>query len=558
MSRRESRVSMHDRQNDALFEFENFKKKFLLANKHITKLNSTLSVRIEELNAQISALHVENLRLRASEIALGTQLKKEREKSQRILTDAESAIHSLMKSFGSMRKNFNIPSPKSQSPKKDPPPKARRPVLNPAASPHANRLARPPRFPEIFEEDEGAGSDVLEDDRCQSPTPVTRRKKPRSTTSSVHTHVLARQSSPTPPLLQAPIVATIQVDIDESLLKQGKKRISRRQSGLITVGSGNSSSGSTTSSSAKSRATSPPPRAPSPAFGSPLRRDAGLAEEEEEYAAVHGHRRVDADEDVELERASNRGKKKRTLAQAQAEEAPAEEGGREREKRRIREDFEVAAQRLQDVTNAFVTRASLPPLDTNVFEQDRRTPPEDTDSDMPSSALTYASTRPPLSTAATTPAPSHLPTPRNSSPPPIPLPGADADASTMGRERRVRKSVNYAEPKLNTKMRKPDPVTQVKRTSSGGSDETVRPTPAADTIIPMVTERRRKSRPRLPIDDDEESDGAQADEEPLAGSRGMQRTGLSNIDTRRRSAVVNASRRSLIEDDEGRRHSMLV
>ncbi len=56
------------------------------------RLNSTLSVRIEELNAQISALHVENLRLRASEIALGSQLKKEREKSQRIIADAESAV----------------------------------------------------------------------------------------------------------------------------------------------------------------------------------------------------------------------------------------------------------------------------------------------------------------------------------------------------------------------------------------------------------------------------------------------------------------------------------
>jgi hypothetical protein len=484
------------------------KKKFLLANKHITKLNSTLSVRIEELNAQISALHIENLRLRASEIALGSQLKKEREKSQRIMTDAESAIHSLMKSFGSMRKNFNIPSPKSQSPKKEPPPKARRPVLNPDASPHANRLARAPRFPEIFEEDE----DAPEDNRCQSPTPVTRRKKPRSTSSASQPHVLARPSSSPPPFLQAPIVATIQVDIDESLLKQNKKRISRRQSGLITVGSGNSSSGST-GSSTKSRTTSPPPRAPSPAFGSPLRRDAGLAEEEEEYAAVHGHRRVDVDEDIELERASSRGKKKRTLAQAQAEEAPAPaEGGREREKRRIREDFEVTAQRLQDVTNAFgTTRASLPPLDTNVFEQDRQRSPTDTDSDMPSSALTYSSTRPPSSTPGTTPASSHLPTPRLSSPPPIPLPGAaDAEASITGRERRVRKSINYAEPKLNTKMRKPDPVpTQMKRASSGGSQ---------DDDIPMVTERRRKSRPlRLPTDFDEESDDAQADEDPLAG-----------------------------------------
>jgi hypothetical protein len=103
-------------------------------------------------------------------------------------------------------------------------------------------------------------------------------------------------------------------------------------------------------------------------------------------------------------------------------------------------------------------------------------------------------------------------------------------------------------------MRKPDPVMQVKRSSSGGFLHAA----AQDADVPMVTERRRKSRPRLPVDDDEESDGAQADEEPLAGSR--VRTGMANVDTRRRSAVVvtTTSRRSLIEDDEGRRHSMLV
>jgi hypothetical protein len=46
---------------------------------------SALSIRIAELNAQISALHIRNLGLRASEFALGSQLKKLREKSQRIL-----------------------------------------------------------------------------------------------------------------------------------------------------------------------------------------------------------------------------------------------------------------------------------------------------------------------------------------------------------------------------------------------------------------------------------------------------------------------------------------
>jgi hypothetical protein len=71
----------------------------------------------------------------------------------------------------------------------------------------------------------------------------------------------------------------------------------------------------------------------------------------------------------------------------------------------------------------------------------------------------------------------------------------------------------------------------------------------------VITERRRKSRQRLPVND-EESDGAQADDEPIAGTR--VRAGLGNLDTRRRSAVVSGTQRSLIEGDDGRRHSMLV
>lgn len=105
-------------------------------------------------------------------------------------------------------------------------------------------------------------------------------------------------------------------------------------------------------------------------------------------------------------------------------------------------------------------------------------------------------------------------------------------------------------------MRKPDSAPLLlKRTHSGSQPllgENPRPSPEDTTT---VTERRRKSRPRPPLDDDE-SDGAQADDEPLAGS--SVRVGLSNVDMRRRSAVVSSSRRSFIEDDEGRRHSMLV
>jgi hypothetical protein len=90
-------------------------------------------------------------------------------------------------------------------------------------------------------------------------------------------------------------------------------------------------------------------------------------------------------------------------------------------------------------------------------------------------------------------------------------------------------------------MRKPESVTVpvlVKCTSGISHDDDV----------PMVAERRRKSRPWLPVDDDKESDGAQADEEPLAGSK----AGMASVYTRQRSAVVSRSRPSSIEDNEGR------
>ena len=265
-----------------------------------------------------------------------------------------------MRSFGTLRKNFNIPSPKSPSPKKPSPPKARRPVLNPDASPHANRIARPPRVPEIFEEDE-ADSDAPVDARTHSPTPITRRKKPRSISSS-RPLASAVAASPLPgPALAVPIVATIQVDIDESLLRHGTKRIARRQSGLINVAS---SSGSGSSTSSRSRAASPSPRPPSPAFGSPLRRDAGLAEEEE-YAALHGNLPTDTYEGVSQERATSKAKKKRTLTRAQAEELPTERD-HEGNKRRLYEEPEIAGQRLKDVTNAVGARVLLPLLDTNI------------------------------------------------------------------------------------------------------------------------------------------------------------------------------------------------
>jgi hypothetical protein len=133
-----------------------------------------------------------------------------------------------------------------------------------------------------------------------------------------------------------------------------------------------------------------------------------------------------------------------------AEGAPAA-GGRKREMRRICDFFEVAYQRLQDIMNAFATRASHSPLDANILgiffylcestvkrltdnsaETDNELMRTDTDSDMPSSAPSYSWTHPPQSNASTTLAPSPLPTPHNSIPSPILLPVAVADVSTTG------------------------------------------------------------------------------------------------------------------------------
>ncbi|KAN0141036.1 hypothetical protein V8E53_000792 [Lactarius tabidus] len=139
-------------------------------------------------------------------------------------------------------------------------------------------------------------------------------------------------------------------------------------------------------------------------------------------------------------------------------------------------------------------------------------------------------------TPGTTTAPSHLPAMLNSSPPPILLPGADAEASTAGLERRVREGINYAEPKFNL---------HVKQAALGGSQA------PSDDDIPMFTEQRHKSRPRLLADDDKESDGVQAIEVPLAGLR-VCTAGLANVVSRWGSA----SRERLVAIFDRRRRGL--
>ncbi|TFK35465.1 hypothetical protein BDQ12DRAFT_688188 [Crucibulum laeve] len=427
MSRRESRVSMGARQNDALFEFENFKKKFLLANKHITKLNSTLSVRIEELNAQISTLYVENLRLRASEIALAAQLKREREKSRKIMADAEAATLNLTKHLSYLRQSFNI-LPGSPSPPSPPSPQAQRPPpSNPNTSPstpQGNRISRAPNVPGIYEEDEPCASSS-EQEPGNQPSPKRKKTKPRLSASKLPLPM--RVASPTP--LPTPVQTPLHVDLNAVAAGTKRKATSRRQSGLLSVNTDSLSV----------------PRPASPAFGSPIRLEAGRAEEEEEIAAISGKTNIELEVvqvelEVDMPVKKERRKSKPKEREPEVGEREGVETARTREKRRMRDEDDYDGTdapkfKLKDVTNE--TRTALQPIDNTVHEHEQEIQP--LSATRAFLDITDASSRP-TSRGSSSPAP----------------PGTEGDGDG-GRQRRARKSVNYAEPKLNTKMRKPDP-----------------------------------------------------------------------------------------------------
>ncbi|KAI0648516.1 hypothetical protein C8Q79DRAFT_578253 [Trametes meyenii] len=552
MSRRQSRVSIESRQNDTLLEFENFKKKFLLANKHITKLNSTLSARIEELNAQISTLYVENLRLRASEIALASQLKREKEKSRKILADTEIATHTLMKQLGLIRKSWGVSHSRSPTPETNPPPRARRPIPDPNVSPPPNRIARAPTVPGIVEDDEHNASSLEDPDidgepESGSSPPRKRRSKSRSSSAS-------RLPLPSQKAASPPTVGTVHIEFEEQLGKSGKRRPTRRQSGLLT-------SVSITAVTADSLN-----RPPSPVPESPLRD----AIEEEEPPAEPDEDEVEAILQAASKRREKRDKESERVRERDLDLAAEAPRPRERKKQRAVEDMldvpQGSKSKFKDLTNSQASRAALPPLDTTSDREQRHMPEADVPTSATSTSVMSSSTRNFLSTPATTPGPSskpssHLPTPRSSSPVSEP-PLADPEPVVGGRERRVRKSVNYAEPKLNTKMRKPDPVPPAmgsKRSSAAYED----PPPissrssssnSADADAEgsaIGTVKRKKSRAYVPPDD-EESEGVQADAE----YGGIRAGSWANVDARRRSVHASSSRR--VEGDDVRRHSMAV
>ncbi|KAJ6567077.1 hypothetical protein B0H19DRAFT_1139328 [Mycena capillaripes] len=535
MSRRESRVSMNVRQNDALFEFENFKKKFLLANKHITKLNSTLSMKIEELNTEISTLYTENLRLRASEIALAAQLKREREKSRKILSDAEAATQALSSHFGLLRQTFNIPVNAPPSPAATPP---RRPTTSPrnstyANNPNVNRLAREPQVANINEDDEP------EDVQMTPP----RKTKKKARLSASRLPLPARSSTPpmapVPPTISAPALAPAPapppMHLDFSTLQLPTKK--RRQSGLLL--------------------------------------DLGVVDIDA----------LDLDDGTDDARENDR--------QREKEREREKEKEKER-KRRARDDGAAAAAKpkpkLKDVTNSNSPHARVKPdlaLDSSPL----------TPLPLETKARAFLVPAPP---SPPPPEPKALPVPVEMLPPqPVSQPvssgssssldsgtdreqqracagesGAAAETEAGGRERRTRKSVNYAEPKLNTKMRKPElpggsaPVPAPPKRARSSAAAAIPSHASTRRLSPPLRSTRNEEPALEPEGDEEEEDGEEsdtwADGEYVPGWAG----GHVNVEGRRKAqhggrrkgevgVVVGEWAREREREREGRRHSAI-
>ena len=266
-----------------------------------------------------------------------------------------------MKQLGHIRKSFHVPH-KSTTPEPEliqALPRARRPIVDPNVSPPANRIARPPTVPGIFEDEEE--EDAHNDNYLPSPPRRKSKTRPSSSGSSSGSRLPLPSRAASPPTDDP-------LDFEEQLSKAGKKKPTRRQSGLLTT---TMAITTVTPKGYKTELISQRP--PSPAFGSPLRRDAGLDEEEDEVMAVIGVAVPDDDEEEEEPIAlsvTRRDRKKKTR-EKDDEVDMIDPGKKDREKRRARDldgapgpsSYEGRKPKLKDVTNSPPPRPSLATID---------------------------------------------------------------------------------------------------------------------------------------------------------------------------------------------------
>ena len=245
-----------------------------------------------------------------------------------------------------MRQSFGI-TPGAVSPSKEakPPPRARRPLVDPNASPQMPKLSRAPNVEGIYEDEEVESFQEEDEEEAEHIPSPTIRRKAKSRLAASLLPLPARISSPPPLPTQPPALA-------EEPESSSNRKPGRRESRHLIVGMG-----------IGDRVV--PPRAASPAFGSPARREAGLAEADEEQAAF-GKSRIPVHEDDSDYVPTTKKEKMKKMKQAERE-TPSEEGEgttslRVRERKRRRHEDCTS---LKDVTNSPRSRAMLPSLDTN-------------------------------------------------------------------------------------------------------------------------------------------------------------------------------------------------
>ena len=155
-------------------------------------------------------------------------------------------------------------------------------------------------------------------------------------------------------------------ELEDAVTKAGKRKPTRRQSGLL------STSMSITTVTSKGISTEIiPPRPASPAFGSPLRLEAALKEEEEALVESHGVHIQDDDESEEplavtvTRRGKKRKSKEKEKEDCDAEVAPMDSARSEVGNAGAKECSDSAGTtagkkpKLKDVTNAPPPRPSL-------------------------------------------------------------------------------------------------------------------------------------------------------------------------------------------------------
>ncbi len=320
-----------------------------------------MSVRIEELNAQISTLYNENLRLRASEIALSTELKREREKSGKVLAEVAIAVHlsgyrywgryltdsqalGLTKHVDFLRQTFDIRQP-SEPPTPLLPRATRRP--SPATSSSSpsptNRLSRPPNVPGICEEEEPSLTSEEEQIDIEKPPSPRRKVKTRPRLSASKLPLPSRIASP-PPML----------DLSSANVNPLRKKPARRQSGLLTV--------------SIDMVNESMQRPVTPILGMTMAENEACEEEEEEAAVYNGL--VENVEDEEDMGGVKIKKEKRRRYKDREADTP-----RDKEMKSVQDedgDLNCASQKLKfkDVTNS--PRGRTPADDSGVhFRADR-------------------------------------------------------------------------------------------------------------------------------------------------------------------------------------------